>query len=109
LTRPLFRYDNADAGLLDGALFAFVASTDPEALVLVEARENSRAEKSWYYAVARLHCAELTVKLDGAFVAQFPYMRDRKFDPREPYSTAKWPEQPSAGETPTALKSGPKQ
>ena len=93
LMRPLFRYDNVDAGLIDGALFAFVASTDPDALVLVEARENSQAEKSWHYAVARLHCSELTVKLDGAAVTTFPYMRDHKFDPRRPYSVARWPEQ----------------
>lgn len=93
LTRPLFRYANADAGLVDGALFAFVASTDPDALVLVEARENGRAEKAWHYAVARVHCAKLTVKLEGTAVAQFPYMRDRKFDPRGPYSVAKWPKQ----------------
>jgi hypothetical protein len=99
LTHPLFRYENSEAGLLDGALFAFVASTDPDALVLVEAREDSRGEKSWHYAVARLHCAELTVKLDGTAVAQFPYMRDRKFDPRGPYSVAKWPVRRRVGET----------
>ncbi len=66
--------------------------------MLVEARQDSRAEMSWHYAVARLHCAELTVKLDGTVVAKFPYMRDRKFDPLGPYGVAKWPEQRRVGE-----------
>ena len=42
LPTPLYRYPTARTGVIDGALFALVtnAGTDPEVLVLIEARED---------------------------------------------------------------------
>ena len=42
LPTPLYRYPTAKTGVIDGALFALVstAGTDPEVLLLVEAREE---------------------------------------------------------------------
>src|SRR5262245_26513833 len=37
LSSPLFRYAQADADILDGAVFAFVNGTNPEALLVLEA------------------------------------------------------------------------
>src|SRR5262249_670384 len=37
LPQPLYRYEDEGAGVLDGGLFAFTESTDPEALLLLEA------------------------------------------------------------------------
>jgi hypothetical protein len=109
LTRPLFRYDNVETGVIDGALFAFVKGTDPEAVLLVEARENLPAGKSWHYALARMNCDALSAKLDGTVVKRFANVRERKFDPRWPYSVMVWPEQPKGREpaAPIARESRP--
>ena len=51
LPSPLYRYPTAKTGLIDGALFALVSEdgTDPEVLLLVEARE-SNGKVRWEYA-----------------------------------------------------------
>ncbi len=38
LPKPLYRYETNRPDLLDGALFAFVLATDPEVLLVIEAR-----------------------------------------------------------------------
>lgn len=54
LTQPLYRYETAGREVLDGALFAFVsnAGTDPELILLIDARK-SRDKWTWQYAAAR--------------------------------------------------------
>lgn len=52
LPQPLMRYASESAGVVDGALFAFVLATDPECLLLIELRE-SKGGVSWHYAAAR--------------------------------------------------------
>ena len=43
LPKPLYRYESTDPDVLDGAVFAFVTSagTDPEVILVVEARKAS--------------------------------------------------------------------
>jgi hypothetical protein len=93
LTRPVFRYDCAETGLIDGGLFAFVSGTDPEAFLLLEARENPETGASWYYALARMNTDALSVKLDGTVVERFRNVRKHLFDPTRPYSVTHWPHQ----------------
>jgi hypothetical protein len=65
LTTPLHRHDTIDS--LDsrgGALFAFCQQTDPELLLLIEARK-SRAGYRWEYAVAGFSDMDLYLRLDG--------------------------------------------
>ena len=57
LTNPIYRYASPDRGVTDGALFAFVVGTDPEALLVVEARGEEH--DTWQYALARLNRDEL--------------------------------------------------
>jgi len=59
LTNPIYRYASPARGVADGALFAFVVGTDPEALLVVEAR-GKEDETRWQYALARLNRDELT-------------------------------------------------
>jgi len=67
LPRPLHRYDlknvkDPDPKLLDGALFAYVLGTDPEAVLVLEA--IGTAEKAdWQYAFARATSGGLEVKM----------------------------------------------
>jgi hypothetical protein len=58
LTQPLFRYEPDDKRVLDGALFAYSLGTDPEVLLMIEARPVKDAFQ-WQFAFARFHYVEL--------------------------------------------------
>ena len=63
LPQPIFRYESTDPEVLDGALFAFVIATDPEALLVIEARKSAPAgDPVWDYAICRLTDLELRVR-----------------------------------------------
>ena len=58
LSRPVYRFPSMDysgsAGESpDGALFAFVLTTDPEAWLLIEQRRDG-GDWAWYYSFARM-------------------------------------------------------
>lgn len=63
LPTPLYRYPTAKTGVVDGALFALVsnAGTDPEVLLIIEAREVD-GKLRWEYACGRFSDWELHVK-----------------------------------------------
>jgi len=65
LTQPLYRYDDEKKGLLDGAVFAFVVSNDPELLLVLEAVRPEGGAASWRYSLARMSSLKETVRLDG--------------------------------------------
>jgi hypothetical protein len=70
LPQPLYRYESTDPDVLDGAVFAFVTSagTDPEVLLVIEARKppgSSSAAPTWHYGVARFSDLRLWVRLHG--------------------------------------------
>lgn len=58
LPQPLYRYESKRSDLLDGAVFAFVQGTDPEALLLIEAFKT-RDRFEWQFAFARRTSGEL--------------------------------------------------
>lgn len=60
MPQPLFRYESTDPQVLDGALFALTYTTDPEVLVLVEARKTDKGFR-WMYGLARMNVGELKV------------------------------------------------
>ncbi len=51
LPKPLYRYETNRRDLLDGALFAFVLTTDPEVLLVIEARPVD-GTPVWHYGFA---------------------------------------------------------
>ena len=51
LTKPLVRYGKTGTDVLDGGLFAFVLTTDPEVYLLLEAKNGDRGLE-WQYAFA---------------------------------------------------------
>jgi hypothetical protein len=63
LPTPLYRYPAAKTGVVDGALFSFVATTgtDPEILLLIEAREE-KGKMRWEYACGRFSDKSLYVQ-----------------------------------------------
>jgi hypothetical protein len=61
LTQPIIRYEPTEGSTRDGAIFAFTNTefgTDPDALLILEAREVS-GNLRWAFAFARFHYAEL--------------------------------------------------
>lgn len=63
LPQPIHSYAAPKQGILHGGLFAFVRGTDPEILLLVEARGKDAATARWQFAVARMtNMAELRIR-----------------------------------------------
>jgi hypothetical protein len=71
LNTPLYRYDVPDEKVLDGAMFGYVLTGSPEALVLFEARE-SHGELTWHYAVSRFTRFGIDFSLDDRKLTAFP-------------------------------------
>ncbi len=77
LTQPFYRYESTDPDVLDGAVFAFVSSagTDPEAILVVEARKAPGASKpTWQFAVARYTDMNLVMRYKGKEVFSAPML-----------------------------------
>jgi hypothetical protein len=65
LPTPLHRYETTDSLVSrGGALFAFCQQTDPEVLLLIEARKSGAGYR-WEYAAAGFSDMDLYLRLDG--------------------------------------------
>jgi len=64
LPQPLFRYTSASNGIVDGAIFAMALGTDPDILVLVEARSDQNNTR-WFVVPFRSHLIGLELKYRG--------------------------------------------
>jgi hypothetical protein len=73
LDKPIYQYGAGPDGLIEGALFAFVVGTDPEVLLLVEARE-SRGKSAWHYALARMNRDAMRVRRNEREVWSVPFL-----------------------------------
>lgn len=82
LPQPLYRFEDEKAGVLDGALFAFVVSNDPELFLLLEAaRDGERGAAAWRFSLARMSSLPETVRLDDKEVWSVQnYYQDRAED-----------------------------
>ncbi len=65
LTSPVHQYEDQEAGILDGGAFVLALGTNPELILLLEARGGEGADARWNYAVARRGNAPLFVEIDG--------------------------------------------
>ena len=68
LPRPLHRYGSAEGSVVDGTLWAFVQGTNPEVLVLVEARPAPDSTPRWHYAFAAMTSYPAGAKHNGKSV-----------------------------------------
>jgi hypothetical protein len=87
LTQPLFRYPapNAKATYLDGALFAFVEGTDPEAFLLLEA-VKANDDGSWHFGLARMNGDALRVTFRDTNVWSVPTIANPLNQSKKPYA-----------------------
>jgi hypothetical protein len=80
--RPIYEYADPKAGLLHGAMFVYANGTNPEVLLLAEARATKQG-KSWIYGCTPLSTAPLEAKLGEKVVWESPQLESADF--RRPY------------------------
>ena len=86
LTQPIYRYQSPPAKIADGAIFAFVQGTDPEVLLLLEAREGASGP-AWHYALARMNSVVFKVTYKDREVWKTEMLPwPVVFDNRSPYN-----------------------
>jgi hypothetical protein len=67
MPQPIHRNDDADSGLLDGAVFVFAEGTDPEILLVIEATQSSEQDQAkWQFSVARMTSVKVDVRVPSA-------------------------------------------
>lgn len=64
LPQPIYRYDELPPDVLDGAVFSFALGTDPECLLIFEARIVNE-KPQWYYAFGSQTSYSVAASLDG--------------------------------------------
>lgn len=71
LPKPIYRYEPSDAKVLDGGLYVLAEATDPEALLVLEAR-NTDSTYVWHYAFARMNSVRVTATYNDKLVWEAP-------------------------------------
>ncbi len=84
LSQPLFRYEAGLRGSPDGALFAFVLTTDPEAVLVIEERTGANGP-AWHYAFAKMTNHSLAMRHRDRVVWEVSQDRDYYTDFTRPY------------------------
>lgn len=77
LPQPVYRYSAPKQGVLSGGMFALVHGTDPEIVVLVEARGSGAATAKWRYAAARMNSVGMNLRYKGEKVWGVEWMLSR--------------------------------
>jgi hypothetical protein len=85
MTTPVYRYGKANEDLLDGAILLFVQGTDPELLLLLEARREGE-DRQWHYGLARMTMWGIDVSYQDRPLWSVEAV-DRKSDPKQTYFT----------------------
>ena len=71
LSKPFARYGKPDSDPIDGALFAYVLTTDPEVYLMLEARKGKDGPE-WQYAFAPSTTLQVRGKVKGVEVWGLP-------------------------------------
>jgi hypothetical protein len=83
LAQPLYRYESTLPEVLDGALFTFVTGTDPELMLVIEARRTAGGPV-WHFGAGRFTDLNLTLRHNQA--ALWTFERDLPVDgAKSPY------------------------
>lgn len=84
MPQPLYRFRDAETGVIDGALFAFVISNDPELLLRMVAVKNGDTSV-WKYSFARMTSLQVDVLLNDESVWQVPNFYEDGKSSTKPY------------------------
>jgi hypothetical protein len=83
LPKPMYRYQVSKAAMLDGAIFAFAQGTNPEVLLLLEAREVGD-KHAWQYALVRFNSVAMRAFRNERQVWNVPQIAPPWQDIRDP-------------------------
>lgn len=83
LTQPLHRQEKPLDDCLDGALFTFAMGTDPELILLIEARPTDDGPR-WHYSIGRFSGLHTDFRYKDQVVWQYRGPA-QQLDPRQPY------------------------
>jgi hypothetical protein len=83
LTQPLLRYETDDDPRSDGALFAFVQSTAPIAILLIETRKTQEGQR-YHYAFVSMVIGPVTARYGEKEIFNLEKDYSRR-DPKLPY------------------------
>jgi len=72
LPKPAYRYASPESDVVDGAVFLFVEGTDPEIIMLLEARGVNADDAKWHFVLGRQNSIAMRVTYDGADVWNVP-------------------------------------
>ncbi len=92
LPQPIYRYQDPETGVVDGALFAFAVSNDPELLLQLEAVKNQETGSIlWRYNFARMTSWRVVVSRGEDQVWEVPnfYLSGGR-RPQRPYFEGKY-------------------
>jgi hypothetical protein len=84
---PICRYSDAEAGLIDGAVFGYTMGTNPDVLLVIELHESDSGDAEWRCGAAGMTSAGFAVKLDQNDILV------QEFDPSisgQPRAYARW-------------------
>jgi hypothetical protein len=77
LTQPLYRFESEKHNIIDGTLYAFVVTNDPEMFVLIEATTEHDPDAQWQFTLARMSSLPQKVRLDDKEIWSLTnYQRD---------------------------------
>jgi hypothetical protein len=103
---PLYRFEAESDGIVDGALFAFVVTNDPEMLLLLEAARDKPADAPfWRFSFARMSSLKEVVRLDDQEIWSVPHYHS---DPNDDKRTGHYTEQRIGVFVPAAAAPGSK-
>ncbi len=97
LPQPIYRFETEGKrpDVLDGALFAYVHTTDPEVLLAIEARTGpGGGPMAWHFSCARMSMVNLRVFFKDRQVWSCPWDNDYR-GPTKPYMVLTYPVVPA--------------
>ena len=95
LTQPVYRYGPGAEDWTDGAAFAFVLGTAPDALLLIESRPTAEGTDAWHYAFARVNWQRIRALHNGRQVWDVPQLSQLKIrSGSEPYTQFEFRDSP---------------
>ncbi|AMV20855.1 hypothetical protein [Planctomyces sp. SH-PL14] len=94
MTTPLYRYGSDEGDVVDGAIFAYAHGTDPEGLLLLEARRSDKGGAlEWHHALAPMTGYALTAKDRDQEVWSIGW-RQPPYDLNEPFACIEYHPRP---------------
>ena len=93
IPHPIDRYADVASGLVDGGVFLYANGTNPEVLLMLEARNGRAGSSGWSYAAAPLARAKVSLVLGRQVV--WTHTVKEVQSPQDTYFLARRPRNPS--------------